>query len=102
MQISVDMQRCRYMLALQTTGDGHMYLCKRDLNKRDAEGNPAFVAIIGHVVKFQDGYRFLPAVSGHRGSRKAWPSVTACIPKWTEKYGYLELNETRDLPFLPR
>jgi hypothetical protein len=38
--------------------------------------------LLGVCVQERDGWRFRPQTSAHRGSRKGWPSATACIPQW--------------------
>jgi hypothetical protein len=41
---------------------------------------------IGIVQLYEgQGYRFLPQVSGRRGSVKVWPSADSCIPRWAKK-----------------
>lgn len=30
----------------------------------------------------ENGWRFIPAVTSRRASRRAWPSATECLPKW--------------------
>ena len=40
---------------------------------------------LGQIVKGCDGYRFLPATSVHKPSRKEWPTPDACIPAWARR-----------------
>lgn len=69
-----------------------LYLCKLNPDKPDPKtGDPSFVGVVGRIVQQGDGYRFLSNMSAHGNSRKAWPSANACIPKWTDKYGFLRL-----------
>lgn len=43
--------------------------------------------IIGACVFYQysNGWRFLPHVTSHRGSRKHWPTWESCIPAWAKR-----------------
>lgn len=80
-----------------------LYLCKLDPN---VKGEPKFIGVIGRIVETSavgattriDGYRFLPNCTTHKASRKIWPSANACIPKWTERCGFLRLLEHHELP----
>jgi hypothetical protein len=79
-----------------------LFLVKLDPETNDARGDPRFVATVGRVIEVQtdDGgksYRFLSNTSAHKGSRKAWPTVTACIPAWTEQMGFLRLYDASEL-----
>lgn len=42
---------------------------------------------IGACVESHDGWRFIPAVTGRKGSRKSWPTAEECIPRWANKMG---------------
>lgn len=77
-----------------------LYLCKMDLQKRNAKGEPSFVAVIGRAVYANGGYRFLPNTSAHKPSRKLHNSIVDCIPAWTERYGFLQLLDQRELAAL--
>ena len=49
--------------------------------------NPMYVIdkfgmLVGTCTHSIAGWRFLPNVYSRKASRKAWPSATACIPKW--------------------
>lgn len=54
----------------------------------------ATVSRLGTVSKGCDGYRFIPNVSGRKPSRKAHPTMEACLPRWV---GYPDRCETRVL-----
>ena len=45
----------------------------------DAEG-----VLIGSCVHYptHDGWKFIPATTSRRTSRKFWPSATASLPRW--------------------
>lgn len=75
-----------------------MYLCKMDPNVTDEKGDPKFVAVIGRIVEYGDGYVFISNTAAHGRSRKAWPSVNAAIPRWAHKMGYTRLYDGRELP----
>lgn len=66
------------------------------LAKLDPENGGRFVAVVGRIVEYDGGYRFLSNVSGHKSSRKVWPSANSCIPRWTEKLGFLTLLDKED------
>ena len=36
----------------------------------------------GQIVKYPDGYRFLPATPTHKPSRKAHVEPLHCVPRW--------------------
>ena len=38
--------------------------------------------ILGNLVSYPDGWRFLPQTDAHKPSRKAWPTPEAAIPRW--------------------
>jgi hypothetical protein len=56
--------------------------------RRLADGS---AGVLGHAVKGSDGWRFLPATQ-HRPSRKAHPTLEACLPRWV---GYPHRCESR-------
>ena len=41
--------------------------------------------LLGRCVHYRDGWRFLPNVSGRKGSRRARPTAHDCIPRWAFK-----------------
>lgn len=75
-----------------------IYLCKLNPEKRDAKGEPAYVATIGRVIRADGVYRFLPNTSTRKPSRKAHDTLLKCIPAWTERCGFLRLLEAHELP----
>ena len=44
-------------------------------------------AAIGNIVHYpaEGGWRFLPATTSHRPSRKVWPTANKAIPEWAFK-----------------
>lgn len=80
-----------------------MFLVQLDPENKDANGNARFIGAIGRIVEVQTeeaggiGYRFQSLVSSHKNSRKVWPSVNACIPKWTRTIGFLGLYDKAEL-----
>ena len=38
--------------------------------------------LLGSCVEYIDGWRFIPAVTSRKTSRKAWSSAVEAIPKW--------------------
>jgi hypothetical protein len=85
-----------------------LYLCKLDPTKIESRtGEPQFVAVIGRIIRCRithdtEGYRFIPNTSSHRASRKTWPTANSCIPKWTEKFGFLRLYTYHELDLITR
>ena len=49
------------------------------------DGCPIYRGIAGNIIKGPDGFRFLPATTAHKASRKAWPDPKACIPRWARR-----------------
>jgi hypothetical protein len=43
--------------------------------------------VCGRVGRVAEGHRFFPLVPGRKVSRKYWPTVTACLPRWARKDG---------------
>ena len=37
---------------------------------------------LGNIVKYHDGFRFIPAMDSHKPSRKAHATPDDCIPAW--------------------
>lgn len=74
-----------------------LYLVKLDPENKDHRGEPRYVATVGRIIETPNGYRFLPATSAHKGSRKTWPTANGCIPLWTEKMGFLRLYDKAEL-----
>lgn len=52
------------------------------------------VGRLGTVRLSEDGYRFTPAVSGRKASRKGHPTLADALPRWA---GYPNSCETRAL-----
>jgi hypothetical protein len=52
---------------------------------------------LGNVVRsLAGGWRFIPATSAPKPSRKAWPTPQAALPQWVTKQPHsLEPNEPR-------
>jgi hypothetical protein len=40
------------------------------------------IGLVGNAVRKETGWRFIPLVSGHTTSRRAWPTWEACVPRW--------------------
>jgi hypothetical protein len=81
-----------------------LYLCKMDPT---GSGEPRFVLVVGRIVEVRTpargaGYRFIPHTAGRKTSRKIWPSANACIPKWTDKLGFLQLLDAMELEVAQR
>lgn len=74
-----------------------LYLCKMNPD------TGKFIAIIGCVVEYQDGYRFMPKISGRKPSRKVWLHPDACIPRWAKMMGTTRLMQKDEWisPYVP-
>jgi hypothetical protein len=57
---------------------------------KQADTEETMVVVDSHGVKLgacvwhqrEDGWRFIPAVTSRKASRRVWPSATECLPKW--------------------
>jgi hypothetical protein len=65
--------------------------------KRDADGKPVMIGVLGHVVEKREGFRFIPMVSGRVSSRKSWPDAAACIPSWVHKMVHVRVYDQHEL-----
>lgn len=54
--------------------------------------NDGSTFILGHAVEKTDGWRFYPNATSRSPSRKSWPTMEACLPRWL---GYPERCESR-------
>lgn len=52
------------------------------------------VLVLGTTVEYEQGWRFVPRVSGRSASRKYWPNWEKSLPKWV---GYPNSCETESL-----
>ena len=71
------------------------YLCRTDV-ENPVKGEPKFLCVVGRIIERDGGYVFLPQTSTHKNSRKVWPTMLGCIPKWTDRLGFLELFTSRE------
>lgn len=54
------------------------------------------VAHLGTAVQRSEGWRFTPAVFGRKPSRKAHPSMEACLPRWVGYPDHCESHVVRE------
>jgi hypothetical protein len=61
-------------------------ICERPFNKKPLQGSAVYTPGFG--------WRFFPSVAGRQPSKKSYPTLEACLPRWI---GYPDRNCSQEV-----